>query len=107
MDDVGDLDVGVDTGEPSTDCSGVAPGRGRRRPTPTSDFNLSIAAESDTADSGVGGVDIVGEGGGEGALASKSAAVTVTGLLSGNRPAGRQFPRSAGNVSFEPGELTH
>ena len=89
MDDAGNLRVGVDTGEPSTECSGETPGRSRRRPTLTSDFNLSIAAESDTADSGVGGVDIVGEGGGEGALASKSAAVTVTGLLSGNRPAGR------------------
>ena len=68
MDDAGGLRVGVDTGELSTECSGVTPGRSRRRPTLTSDFILSIAAESDTADSGVGGVDVIGEGGGEGTL---------------------------------------
>ena len=85
MDDAGDLHVGVDTGEPPTDCSGVAPGRDRRRPTLTSDFNLSIAAESDTADSGVGGADVNGEGGGEGALDERSATVTVAGLFTGSR----------------------
>ena len=85
MDDVGELRVGVDTGEPSTDCSGVAPGRDRRRPTLTSDFNLSIAAESDTADRGVGGADVNGEGGGEGALDERSATVTVAGLFTGSR----------------------
>ena len=87
MGDAGDLCVGVDTGELSTDCSGVAPGRDRRRPTLTSDFNLSIAAESDTADRGVGGADIIGDGGGEDALSLdvSSVPVTVTGLLTGGR----------------------
>ena len=91
MDDAGNLRVGVDTGELSTECSGETPGRSRRRPTLTSDFNLSIAAERDAVDSGVGGVDIVGEEGGDGewSLDVRSAAGTVTGLLTGSRPAGR------------------
>ena len=101
MDDAGELRVGVDTGELSTECSGVTPGCGLRRPTPTSDFNLFSADESDTADSGVGGVDIIREGGVDGALAlgARPAAVTVAGLLTGSRGS-RSTISSAGRECF-------
>ena len=97
MDDAGGLRVGVDTGEPSAECSGVTSGCGLRRPTPTSDFNLFSADESDTADSGVGGVDIIREGGVDGALALGARPATVTGLFTGSRVS-RSIISSTGSI---------
>ena len=75
-------DFGVVTGEVRGEIEGGdgaadrvtddAPERSRRWPTPTSDFILSNADDSDEADSGV---DIVGEGGGDGALDTRSIVV--------------------------------
>ena len=66
-------DFGVVAGDGAADrVSDDAPERGRRCPTPTSDLILSNADDSDEADSGV---DIVGEGGGDGALDTRSIVV--------------------------------